>query len=456
MRCTSATRSPSGYLAPVRSALACALILLLALPAAAAGQSVTVAGPAPTSHRLDLTYEPRGAGRLSGTQTIEFANRGPNPIDLVLLRLWANGPDGCRPQRMSVQVDAPASVDPLAVRCTVLPVRLGQPLAPGASSSLTLRWTLQGRRARFRFGRSKNVRLLGYVVPMLVVTDARGTLIPPYVPFAESFYSLSAAWDATLRLPSRLRAATTGSVVEDRVEGGQRILHVSTPHARDFALAIGRWRTFSGRSAGTTVRVHAQSRRAGRRMLRVARESVDRFSARFGPYDSPELDVVHIAEGYGMEFPELVFSNSDPYIVAHEVAHEWWYSIVGNDQYAEPWLDESFATWAGARVGGTLAYCRRLPFKSVPPNLRRARLDSGMGRFRNRELAYVRVVYDAGACVWRWLERRIGSRRMTAFLRLLVSRHRHGLMTKADLLAALAEAAPGLNMRRFRRVAHIG
>jgi hypothetical protein len=439
----------------VRSAVTCSFALLLALPATAAGQSVTVVGPAPTAHKLDLTYEPRGAGRLSGTQTIDFTNKGPDPIDRVWIRLWANGPGGCRPRRMSVQVDAPAAVEALAVRCTALPVRLGQPLAAGASSSITLRWTLRGRRTRFRFGRSKNVRLLGYVIPTLAVTDARGTTLPPYVPFAESFYSLTAAWEATLRLPARLRAATTGAVVEDRVEGGQRVLRVSTPHARDFALAIGRWRTLSGRSAGTTVRVHAQSRRVGRRMLRVARESVARFSAHFGPYDSPELEVVHIAEGYGMEFPELVYSNSDPYIVAHEVAHEWWYSIVGNDQYSEPWLDESFATWAGARVGGTLSYCRRLPFRSLPPHLRRARLDSSMARFRGRELAYIRVVYDAGACVWRWLERRIGSRRMTAFLRLMVSRHRHGLMTKADLLAALAEAAPGLSIRRFRRVAHL-
>lgn len=439
----------------MRTAALSLLALSLALPAGAAAQSVTFTGPVPTAQRLDLGYEARGAGLIRGTQAIDFTNRGPDPIDHVWVRLWANGPDGCRPQRITVQVDAPATVDPLQIRCTALPIRLGLPVAPGASSTLTLRWTLRGRRARSRFGRSRNVRLFGYVVPMLAVSDARRTPLPPYVPFAESFYSLTSSWDATLRLPARLRAATTGAVLEDRVEGAQRVLRVSTPHARDFALAIGRWRTFTGRSAGTTVRVHAQSRRAGRRMLRVAQEAVERFSARFGPYDSPELDVVHIAEAYGMEFPELVFSSSDPYIVAHEVAHEWWYSIVGNDQFAEPWLDESFATWAGARVGGTLSYCDRLPFRSIPPSLRKARLDSGMGRFRGRELAYVRVVYDAGACVLRWLERRIGPRRMTAFLRLMVSRHRHGVMTKADLLAALRETAPGLNMRRFLRVAHL-
>lgn len=31
--------------------------------------------------------------------------------------------------------------------------------------------------------------------------------------------------------------------------------------------------------------------------------------------------------------------------VAHEVAHEWFYAAVGNDQYREAWLDESFAVY---------------------------------------------------------------------------------------------------------------
>jgi aminopeptidase N len=31
-------------------------------------------------------------------------------------------------------------------------------------------------------------------------------------------------------------------------------------------------------------------------------------------------------------------------IAAHEVAHQWWYGLVGNDQALEPWLDEAFST----------------------------------------------------------------------------------------------------------------
>ena len=32
--------------------------------------------------------------------------------------------------------------------------------------------------------------------------------------------------------------------------------------------------------------------------------------------------------------------------VAHEVGHQWFYNLVGDDQLDDPWLDESFAQFA--------------------------------------------------------------------------------------------------------------
>ena len=64
----------------------------------------------------------------------------------------------------------------------------------------------------------------------------------------------------------------------------------------------------------------------------------------------------------GMEYPGLVMNNAsayygkgngtaefDPYslqeIVSHEIAHQWFFAAVGNDEYKEGWLDEGFATY---------------------------------------------------------------------------------------------------------------
>ena len=429
---------------------------LLAFPTAAAAQSgAGITGPVDAAHTLNLRFEPGGVGRLTGTQKIEFTNAGPVTLSTVWLRLWANGPEGCATPRIRVRVQAPAAAGRLRTGCTALPVSLGMPLEPGARTTVTLRWTVTGRRARDRFGRFGSTVLLGNVVPVLAVTDRNGVHNDePYVRNGESFYSLTSSWHATLRLPRSLRAATTGARVSDTVAGSRRTVVASTPQARDFSLAVGRFRVTTRTVGGVRLRLHSPPGARVRHLtLGTAARAVGALQQRLGAYGSPELDLVSIDADIGMEYPELVFVNYDPGIIAHEVAHQWWYSIVGNDQYREPWLDESFASLSQLSVFGGFGYCsRRRPYRFLPPQWRGARLDSGMRYYRSRSATYFGVVYDAGACALRSLERDLGRARMTRLLRLLVSRHRHGVITGADALAAIAEVAPpGFSMKRFRR-----
>ena len=54
----------------------------------------------------------------------------------------------------------------------------------------------------------------------------------------------------------------------------------------------------------------------------------------------------------GMEYPGLVFvsdhrlATDEGYVtLLHEIAHQWFYNVIGNDQINEPWLDEGMATY---------------------------------------------------------------------------------------------------------------
>ena len=82
------------------------------------------------------------------------------------------------------------------------------------------------------------------------------------------------------------------------------------------------------------------------------------------------------SDNYAQEYPTsyfiptswLSYGTNPPswtwYTPVHEVSHQWFYSIVGDDQWSEPWLDESFAEFSAAR----------LPAREVPNRLRDCRL----------------------------------------------------------------------------------
>jgi hypothetical protein len=302
--------------------------------------------------------------------------------------------------------------------CTAHEVTLSEPLAPDAETTLELRLEVRAPARADRFGRFGNAAFFGNALPLLAVADMHGWSLPPYTFRGESFYSLAADWEVRLRLPPGVRAATTGT--ED---GGT----IRAEAARDFMIVAGPLRETSRRVGGVTVRHWSTpaDHSGARRAIAVARRALRGFGHRYGPYGREELDVVagprSVSRGAGlaMEYPELVISPASPGVLGHEIAHQWWYGIVGNDEYAQPWLDESFANYSVFRLGGRFPPCPAQPFR--PP------LTSSMAAFeRAGGDAYVRVVYRGGPCSLRMLERAFGRARFRRLLRSVVSRNRDG------------------------------
>jgi len=93
--------------------------------------------------------------------------------------------------------------------------------------------------------------------------------------------------------------------------------------------------------------------------------SLELFSSRLVPYPYDEFDIVPmVTTALGLEFPGIIGLSSALYddtrigrqaslaylesTTVHEVVHQWFYNLVGNDQVSEPWLDEAttqYVTW---------------------------------------------------------------------------------------------------------------
>src|SRR3954471_791989 len=409
------------------------------------------AAPAPrwpdaARYALDLAYDARRF-TLEGTERIAFRNAGPDPLASVWVRAWANAFGGCRVSRAHVTIRAGGTLGARRRDCTALEVRLPRPLAPGAETRIALQIRVTAPARPDRFGRFHGAAYFGNAIPVLAVADRRGFQLPPYTFAGESFYSLTSSWRVRLRAPANLRVASTGTQAGGRDAAGAVTL--VAPRARDFMVVVGRVGGRAGRGGGIRLRrfsVPGTPAAEARRTLRTTALAMRSYARWYGPYGRPEVDLVEgpgeVARGgVAMEYPEVVLTPMQATAVAHELAHQWFYGIVGDDQWSEPWLDESFAEFSAARlpprrVPNRLGGCRP-PEGGVP-------LDSTMGRLTagppNR---YLRVVYIGGACLLRALQRELGDARFDATLRRVVGEHRDGVVTTPELVAAFHQAAAG-------------
>jgi hypothetical protein len=351
----------------------------------------------------------------------------------VWIRAWANAFGGCRARRAQVAVTAGGTVGARGRSCTAIEVRLAKPLAPDAEAAIALRIRIAVPPRPDRFGRFHGAAYFGNAIPILAVADRRGWQLPPYTFAGESFYSLTSSWRVRLRVPAGLQVASTGTQQGARSAGAITLV---APRARDFMLVVGRFSVRTAQAGRVRLRrlsIPGTPAAEARRTLATAALSMRRYAQWYGPYGRPEVDLVEgpgeIAQGgVAMEYPELVLTPAQATAVAHELAHQWFYSIVGDDQWSEPWLDESFAEFSAAR----------LPPRQVPNRLRDCRLpdaartplDANMARLTAARGRYVRTVYIGGACFLRAVQRDLGAARFDA------------LRGNADVRAFLDGAGP--------------
>src|SRR5205823_4224620 len=166
-------------------------------------------------------------------------------------------------------------------------------------------------------------------------------------------------------------------------------------------LAVGRFRVVSGiahapRPVEIQVGVARTSSVAAGTVLRMATRALERLSRLYVPYAWKTYTIVVPPDlhSVGIEYPTLTFIGASPIlriIVDHETPHQWFYSLVGNDQTRDPWLDEAPATWGQVQLGGGL------PGSIVgSPDAEFQHVGSPMTYWNQHQVRYFREVYGGG------------------------------------------------------------
>jgi aminopeptidase N len=239
----------------------------------------------------------------------------------------------------------------------------------------------------------------------------------------------------TITADRRLDLATTGELVSTSSNGRTKVFQAR--NVRDFTVTASTnfdWR--ERRVGDTTVRVWYRPGTRGAAWLDAAADAFAALEARLGPYGYPTLDVVQSAGGAGMEAPGLIWiptgtpASNLRYLAAHEVAHQWFYGIVGNDQAREPFTDEALADFVARSVIG-IHRGSRCPIRP---------LDRSIYDYTAR--CYYEIVYIQGGNLLDDARQAMGSELFWTTLRGYVETNRHQLVSTATLLRTLDDATP--------------
>ncbi|MBI1879288.1 MAG: M1 family metallopeptidase, partial [Chloroflexi bacterium] len=243
---------------------------------------------------------------------------------------------------------------------------LAQPLAPGAVADISLiygadvpRQTRQGYNI---FSASDHTLALAGFYPAIAVYDETGwdTEIPP--PYGDATYLDVSLYRVELTVPEQWVVAASGSLLEATSNPDHtKTLSLASGPMRDFYIAAREDFSVTSETVdGTVVNSYYPPDLAdgGKLALRYAADALLVYNQRFGPYPYAEFDVAATpTTAGGVEYPGIVVVSQQYYnnpgdffqfATAHEVAHQWWYGLVGSDQVDAPWLDESLTNYSAA------------------------------------------------------------------------------------------------------------
>ncbi len=418
-----------------------------------------------TQYSLTVTLSPK-LDRVDGAERVLYTNREKVSLDEVYFHLFPNiWKDGM--SVAGVTADGRPADARLELHDELLRVPLSQPLEPGQSMDIALDFrvpvpagTEVGNYGEFAY--VDDILAMAHFYPTVAVYDDAGWHLETPAPQGDVIYHDASLYDVSLTAPADLVVAATGSTL-GRTENadGTVTWRLAGGPMRDFNVAASkRYQSASQKVGDVFVTSYFLPEQAagGQQTLDWAAKALPAYEAQFGPYPYREFDVVETGTtAGGVEYPGLVViadrlysdSNNTTFFegaTVHEVAHQWWYNVVGNDQINDPWLDESLTQYS------TYFYYDKAYGKEATQEL----MDSLRARWSRANYAekpiglpvsaypeqeYGAIVYGRGALFLFALRDQIGADKMAEFLRRYYAEFAWKIATPGDFRRMVEEVS---------------
>ncbi|NQV29471.1 MAG: M1 family metallopeptidase [Candidatus Marinimicrobia bacterium] len=342
------------------------------------------------------------AKTLTASSSLIYVNNSPDTLDQMLMHLYHNAfNEGTIAHEVwnrygqtndlekgwtGIQIQS-ARVDSLDLDFkirddTILDIELNQALAPGDTLKMSLKWQSIIHPFLDRSGWKAQQFDFAQWYPKFVVYDQNGWHDDPFGDWGE-FYGEIGNYRVHLDIPLGQIVCATGVPIEgdpgwnevsvdtslawlewvedfrknraeylaelDSSARRQVSFYAENVHdfawlcSQDFVYEHGKWNEIDINVLFTTQVGEAWSKKVVKHSI----SAVKWLSEKFGTYPWPQMTVTKGLLSGGMEYPMLVMDETDSEsLIVHEIGHNWFYGIFGNDELDEAWLDEGFTSFA--------------------------------------------------------------------------------------------------------------
>ncbi|MBR3885927.1 MAG: M1 family metallopeptidase [Clostridia bacterium] len=346
----------------------------------------------------------------------------------------------------------------------ILKINFGFKLTKRKSVQIEIVFNLIIPNSTHRFGWFENNVNLGNWYPIVCAYENGEFDLSPYYATGDPFNSSLANYDVEFKYPAKYQLASTGEIKLEK-NGEINTSKITAKAVRDFAMCLSADSKITQTTAGKTqVFYMAENVEENiEKYAEISKKAVEYFSAVFGKYPYSTLSVVKTPFIYGgMEYPNIVFiSNSIDSeeeilkVIVHEIAHQWWYAVVGNNEVKEAWLDESLAEYSTAlffeaneEYGLTYdefvneALSSYLLYVDVIQTLRgdvNTKMNLAVNEYQN-DYEYSYMVYVKGVIMFDSLKNMVGEKKLIDGLKKYYDDNKFKVATCDDFFKAFDEA----------------
>ncbi len=428
---------------------------------------------------------------LNATQTVDYFNDTESVINHLKFNLFANAYrkdakySPVSPQNYSQSYPNGVSYGNIEIKSVisqgqkvefsiegidqnVLSVPLVAEIFPDERAEIVIEFSLKLANVVSRTGYNAKTVNLANFYPILCVKDNNDFYECVYYSAGDPFYSDCADYQVTLTCDSDYVVAHSGQR-QSQTENGNTTTHkFKIESARSFAMVLSKeFESAREFCDGVEVTYYYYDDQNPQESLLYALKSLKYFSDQFGkyPYSTYAVTQTKFVQG-GMEFPTLVMisdcleEGAYGEVIVHETAHQWWQTVVGNNEIEYGFLDEGLAEYSvvmfyekhaeyGLKRESMIKSAEQTykVFCSVSDKLFgnvNTKMLRSLKEF-NSEYEYVNMAYIKPCIMYDNLRNTIGDMRFLSALKKYYSEYQFKNATPDDLVGCFEKIGAGTN-----------